>query len=44
MLNMIECYDRLASLQQSYIDQKMALLKRKEKLYEEGNMSKWGLT
>ena len=43
LLNLIESYDKLASMQQSYIDQKMALIRRKEKLFEEGNMAKWGL-
>ena len=41
---MVESLDKLASLQQSFIEDKITLRKKKEKLYDEGNMSKWGLT
>ena len=44
MISMIEEFDKLANIQKEYMEKKKVLLAKKEKLYEEGNMSKWGLT
>ncbi len=35
--------DELASKQQEYNTAKINLMKKKEKLYNEGRMDKWGL-
>lgn len=42
-LNMIEAMDQLSVKQQEYNNAKANLLKKKEKLYSDGKMDKWGL-
>ena len=44
MLSLKGEFDRLATLQKEFTDKKLSLIQKKEKLYEEGNMSKWGLS
>lgn len=42
-LNMLEVMEQLNVKQQEYNSAKASLLKKKEKLYLEGKMDKWGL-
>lgn len=42
-INILENMDELALKQQEYNIAKMNLMKKKEKLYSEGRMEKWGL-
>ena len=41
MLNLLDHFEVLNSIQEKYNTTKNALLKKKEKLYSEGNMDKW---
>ena len=41
MLNILDGFDSLATVQQKYQDAKLALTKKKVKLFEEGNVEKW---
>lgn len=41
MLNILDGFDSLATVQQKYQDAKAALTKKKVKLFEEGNVEKW---
>lgn len=41
MLNILDGFDSLATVQQKYQDAKSALTKKKVKLFEEGNVEKW---
>lgn len=43
MLNIMDSFDSLATFQKSYQDKKNELMKKKQKLFEEGNVSKWNL-
>jgi|JI6StandDraft_1071083.scaffolds.fasta_scaffold1401286_1 hypothetical protein len=40
---MIEATEQLNQMQQDYLQAKFSLLKKKEKLFSEGKMAKWGL-
>lgn len=42
-INVLEYMDQLAVKQQEYNQAKLNLMKKKEKLYNEGKMEKWGL-
>jgi hypothetical protein len=42
-LNLLEGMDQLSIKQQEYNQVRAALLKKKEKLFSEGKMDKWGL-
>lgn len=42
-LNLLEAMDQLSIKQQEYNQVRTALLKKKEKLFSEGKMDKWGL-
>lgn len=41
---MLEGFDKLKASQQDYFEAKNSTMRKKEKLYEEGNMAKWGLS
>lgn len=41
MINILDAFDSLATVQQKYQDAKSALTKKKVKLFEEGNVEKW---
>ena len=43
MLNIMDSFDSLATFQKSYQDKKNELMKKKQKLFEEGNVAKWNL-
>lgn len=43
LLNTLEAFDKLKAFQEQYLLTKNTLLRKKEKLYDEGNMAKWGL-
>jgi hypothetical protein len=43
MLDILDSFDSLAELQRNYQASKTALIKKKLRLYEEANMSRWGL-
>jgi ribosomal protein L21E len=43
MLDVLDSFDTLAELQRSFQASKSGLIRKKLKLYEEGNMTKWGL-
>ena len=44
MINVLEAFDKLKTFQQEYFDSKASLFRKKERLFEEGNMHKWGLS
>jgi len=44
MLDVLDSFDALADLQRNFQQSKSALIRRKLRLYEEGNMTKWGLS
>ena len=41
-VNYLDGLDKLALIQNSYKEARAALNKKKERLFEEGNISKWG--
>lgn len=43
MINMLDNFDSLAALQKDFQVSKYNLMRKKLKLYQEGNMQKWGL-
>lgn len=43
MLDILDSFDALAELQRNFQQSKSALIRRKLRLYEEGNMAKWGM-
>lgn len=43
MLNVLDNYDTLATFQQKFQDTSSTLAKKKQKLFEEGNVEKWEL-
>lgn len=43
LTNILEAFDKLKAFQNQYIQTKNILFKKKQKLYDEGIMSKWGL-
>lgn len=44
MINMLDSLDNLAEMQKNYQDSKAALIRKKLKLYEQGNITKWGIS